>query len=185
MQTFSLYDGFPIQPATDLDIFLEMVAVGAQDECWLWVGRVTRKGYGISPMGIKERAAHRVSWILHKGPIGGFHVLHKCDNPSCVNPNHLFLGTHSDNMRDKCEKGRQPKGPTAPINLYPDRYEKFRKSGGNSRKLSAGDVAEIQALYLTVPTYDLCRKFRVSQSTICNAARGITYGDIAPSTAIC
>jgi hypothetical protein len=54
--------------------------------------------------------ASRAAYVLHKGPIGDLHVCHTCDNGLCVNPDHLFLGTHLDNMRDMIDKGRKPKG---------------------------------------------------------------------------
>lgn len=80
------------------------------ESCWLWIGYRSRRGYG-SIRGRPEikgmQQAHRASWEINRGPIPkGMHVLHRCDNTSCVNPDHLFLGTHGDNMRDMFAKGR-------------------------------------------------------------------------------
>jgi len=76
------------------------------------------KGYGHcggAMTGQRHIAAHRLSWILHKGPIpDALCVLHHCDTKSCTNPDHLFLGTHADNVADKVKKGRQAKGESAP-----------------------------------------------------------------------
>lgn len=76
-----------------------------EDGCWAWQGRLDTRGYGMFPR--HQLRAHRASYAVFKGAIpDGLHVLHSCDNPRCVNPGHLFLGTHQDNMRDKTLKGR-------------------------------------------------------------------------------
>ncbi len=74
--------------------------------CWLWLGRRDDEGYGrFKANGV--RLAHREFYLHHRGAIpDGHDVLHRCDTPACVNPNHLFTGTHADNMRDMIKKGR-------------------------------------------------------------------------------
>lgn len=75
--------------------------------CWLWEGATIRSGYGRHNINGVQMGAHRASWIIHNGDIpDGMHVCHKCDTPPCVNPDHLFLGTHADNMRDMQAKER-------------------------------------------------------------------------------
>jgi len=77
------------------------------DGCWIWNGPLFKSGYGRASSGKRKLRAHRASYELYVGPIlDGMHVLHDCDNPPCVRPSHLFLGTHLDNMRDMEAKGR-------------------------------------------------------------------------------
>ncbi len=95
------------------DSFPTLSKVDPVTKCWNWNGASTVQGYGQTVYEGKSILAHRLSWIIHFGEIPkgeGFHgtcVLHKCDNPSCVNPDHLFLGSNQDNMDDMKRKGRQ------------------------------------------------------------------------------
>lgn len=77
--------------------------------CWLWAASLRPvSGYGQLRIGASVKFAHRVSYALHRGPIpAGLFVCHHCDTPSCVNPDHLFLGTAKDNAQDSLRKGRQ------------------------------------------------------------------------------
>ena len=75
--------------------------------CWEFTGPRANYGYGKVGFADGMRAAHRISWEHHNGPIPvGMLVLHRCDNPPCVNPEHLWIGTQADNMRDMVAKGR-------------------------------------------------------------------------------
>ena len=96
--------------------FWSKVRCGTQDECWEWAGALSSKGYGhIGYLG-RVREAHVVSFIIANGPYpADLDVLHNCDNRRCVNPGHLRLGTHQDNMRDMKVRGRARNGTTGPI----------------------------------------------------------------------
>ena len=87
--------------------------------CWVWVGPTNDKGYGqirVGGRGSRCLLVHRLSWELHYGPIPpGMCVLHHCDNPPCVRPDHLFLGTLADNNRDMYRKGRDNNGQRAKL----------------------------------------------------------------------
>lgn len=81
--------------------------------CWLWTGCIidgTNNGYGQVSVSGKMKLVHRAYWEIINGPIPeGLFVLHTCDNPPCINPGHLFLGAHTDNMQDMIKKGRKSK----------------------------------------------------------------------------
>lgn len=95
-----------------------------EDECWEWSRCKNAGGYGIIEVNKKVLRANRVSWVIENGEIpNGLIVCHKCDNPSCCNPSHLFLGTHFDNAMDRTAKGRGPsnfgnKNPRAKLNEH-------------------------------------------------------------------
>lgn len=88
--------------------------VNKTDTCWLWTGRMNPvRGYGRCYYRKRDIDTHRIAWELTYGPIpDGLVVCHRCDNPPCVNPDHLFLGTQADNVADKVAKNRQAKGET-------------------------------------------------------------------------
>lgn len=120
--------------------------------CWIWVGARNSLGYGRAWDGSKERKAHRLSYELHCGPIpDGKVICHKCDNPPCVNPDHLFPGTQAENTADMFAKGRGviPK----PVGANHGRA-----------KLSDADVEEIRAS--TCKQRELAAQFGVTQACI-------------------
>lgn len=137
----------------------------ADDGCWLWLGGLNVTGYGVFDVSRQDRGhrAHRRSWELTNGPIpNGLHVLHKCDVRNCVNPSHLYLGTHQDNMRDRTERQRASSLSGAAGERH------------GFAKLTDADVAEIRRLK---SDEDLChsciaRRYSVSPSHISMIVRG-------------
>lgn len=97
-----------VRPGSEPERFWPKVEFIPFHECWEWTGSKDRDGYGLIGTDKGTRGAHRISYEISTGKHLGkeAHVLHKCDNPSCVNPQHLFSGSHSDNMQDKLKKGR-------------------------------------------------------------------------------
>ena len=97
-----------------LESFWSKVKKGGENECWIWEGAKEVAGYGymfVQRNPIKWKKAQVFSYEIHKGEIKkGLHVCHSCDNPPCVNPNHLWLGTTVDNIKDRDKKGRNNKG---------------------------------------------------------------------------
>jgi hypothetical protein len=110
--------------------------------CWLWTGDISGDGYPV--LHFRGRKMHRVSYTVFIGPIPiGLQVLHHCDTPICVNPEHLFLGTNADNVADKVRKGRQSR-------LYGKRNGMFGSKrigeGSAHHKLKEAQVREIHTL---------------------------------------
>lgn len=148
--------------------FFEKVSIDKDTECWNWVGGVrTVSGYGAFRFNGRQNSAHRVSWILHNGTIpDGLFVLHKCDNPACVNPSHLFLGTAQDNSNDMKNKGRSPRGERHGSHLHPERIARGEENGNS--KLTEKEVLEIRRLFASgkYRKIELSRKFGVDHKLI-------------------
>lgn len=154
--------------------------VKRSSRCWEWMGPRTQLGYGLSRIDGKCVTAARRAWHLVNGPIAdGLQVCHHCDNPPCVRPDHLFLGTAKDNMADRLRKGRRsvPQRMSAPKRRQ---IGVFGETHGRS-KLSAIDVQEIRRWYATgQPSMSqLARIYEVNISSICRIIRGRLWGHLA------
>lgn len=112
--------------------------------CWIWIGGCTSDGYGSFSAipGKQTMLAHRFSYQLHYGTLPDLEICHSCDNPPCVNPNHLFPGTHTQNMRDAVAKGRLGNG------------------------LSLEIAREIRALHRVLPNATIAERFNISESLV-------------------
>lgn len=147
------------------DRFWGKVAKRGPNECWPWQAYSQRGGYG--RIAVKDgraqpiQYAHRIAWELTHGDPGAAFVLHSCDNPSCCNPAHLFLGTQADNMRDRDVKGRQ-------------RPARGAKNG--MAKLSESRVAAIRRLKREGRSQRaIATRFGVSHSTVGDILRGQSW----------
>lgn len=137
----------------------------SEDICWEWRGHKDKGGYGILHHHGKNLRVHRVVYeIYYAEPLGELHCLHRCDNPSCVNPFHLFSGTNTDNVKDKVTKGRCYTG------------NQKGQSNGNS-KLTDSVVKEIRLLYnnRSYTTVQLGEKYGVHRATISYIVNNKTY----------
>jgi hypothetical protein len=124
--------------------------------CWIWIG-AARRGYAAMHPNL---SAARVSWVIHRGQVPRkLQILHRCDTPLCVNPDHLFLGTPFDNKRDCLSKGRHSFGEHRPL-----------------AKLTKTDVEKI--LRCNESSKQLATRFRVDPSTIHRIRKGITWKHI-------
>lgn len=126
------------------------------DDCWLWIGNCDTKGYGRIGLNYKTIKAHRVSYQIANGSLAdNLEVLHSCDNPPCVNPRHLSVGTQQDNMKDRERKGRA-------------NHATGEKHGRH--KLTDAQISEIRRLYAETDTtqralalqFDICHRHVVN-----------------------
>lgn len=129
--------------------------------CWDWPFKKTQKGYGQIRVNGKVVYAHRAQYEYHVGPIPeGMVIRHRCDNPSCVRPSHLELGTHKDNSMDAQERGRTARGS---------------RHGGS--RLTEAQVELIRTSPLQAK--DLARMLGVSDAAVCVARQGKSWGHVA------
>lgn len=146
--------------------------------CWIWTGYSPGKqGYGSLKVDGVAIKSHRYSWILHKGPIPkGMFVLHKCDTTRCVNPDHLFLGTHQDNVDDRSIKGRAAFGDRNGHSTKPG-CEKRGEDHGSS-VLTEKQVRSIRKEFVPRKYREakrVMRKYNISYATLYRIVRNITW----------
>ena len=139
-----------------MDRFWTKFAIGGPDDCWEWQANRHRQGYGFFGLDGRNQLAHRVSYFLTHGVTlpPSIKVLHKCDNPSCVNPNHLEAGTQADNCRDMIAKGRYV----------------------NASKLTAEQVRAIRKDPRTCS--EIASELGMSESGVYYARRGLNWKNI-------
>jgi len=152
--------------------FWANVEIKGQADCWEWKLSKTRKGYGQYRFNGVMMQTHRIAWALTNGDIPqGKLVCHKCDNPGCVNPLHLFLGTHFDNMADMVSKGRQIKGDIHPARMFKG---KVVGSKNGRSKITEDDADQIRQLYSMggIKQKELGEKFGINQRTVSTIVTG-------------
>lgn len=162
---------------TDEQVLASLAAKSAPipfSGCRIWMGSCAANGYGQIGYRGRNAYAHRVSWALHRGPVpAGLSVLHRCDIRCCVNPEHLFLGTARDNVRDMMKKDRHrmsaPTGNRNPIRLYPGLLAGERHG---MAKLTEKNVLEIRRRYAAGESQKrLAESFGVNQPHISRIVR--------------
>ncbi len=150
--------------------------------CWEWTGGKHPFGYGVFYLSGRLISAHRAAWLLSQGPIpDGLFICHRCDNPSCVRPDHLFTGTHRENMADMVGKNRWTPRPGRACgdrngtHTHPERV--VHGPACPWAKLTAKQVPEIRARYAAggVSQRELAREYGVSQVAIGKVIRLKTH----------
>ncbi len=171
----------PIPTEVDIQRFRSKIEVHGPDECWPWIAGRDIKGYGNFHLLGQNVQSHRLAFMLErKYDPQPLHVLHRCDNPPCVNPKHLFLGTTQDNTADRHSKGRDASGERSGAKLHPERWwqrgEFHRRPGA---KITEAQVREIRQLCERGIHRDIiASRFEISTSNVAMIVNGRTWKHI-------
>jgi hypothetical protein len=160
-------------PNTPSDFWRRVDTTG---DCWLWTGGVNRRGYGKITVGRKNYATHRYSWEITYGLIPDTKmVCHRCDRPACVKPDHLFLGSASDNIRDAAMKGRMASGDRNGSRLHPESLRRGEDSSVS--KLTADQVIAIYETYRSSKSLlnDVALEYGVGLLTVHRIVKGKSW----------
>jgi hypothetical protein len=145
----------------DEDTILNRVCAEPNSGCWIWDGARDGNGYGKVVIGGKHVKATRISWQVFRGPIpSGLYICHTCDNPTCVNPDHLYPGTPAQNSADAARRGRTASG----------------ERNANA-KLTRADVVAIRAAR-DIPRKDIALKYGVSDVLVGKIQRGLSWRSV-------
>lgn len=178
----------------EIAYFWSQVDIRANDECWRWTGGlfVERGNYGRAYIRREGFRAHRIAFFVHyRIDPQGFEVCHRCDNPPCCNPHHLFKGTQADNMADCKKKGRFPTGDQHWTAIYPEKVSHGPEHGqlikdnvprGEKRKLAKLKDADIPEIIRLVKEgavqHAVAKTYGVTDTVISRICRGIAYTNV-------
>lgn len=172
------YVTMPIFHQVDIERFWRNIHIGEKHECWPWKNSQFTGGYGQFKIDRKNLKSHRVAYYLHYGidPQSNL-ICHRCDNPVCCNPYHLFMGTEKDNMQDCLSKGRivSGRGESHGSKTHPERWARGERV--SSSKLTLDQVKEIRSLYAAgnITQDELSEQFGITRRGIGRIIKGDTW----------
>jgi hypothetical protein len=146
--------------------------------CWEWTGNREAKGYGRFGAENKMHKAHRFSYELHYGPIPeGKMIIHSCDNPPCINPDHISAGTCKDNSDDMISRNRavHNRGTKPHYKKHPEEIQRGERIG--THKVTESQIKQIRSLYASGGYYQhvIAKMFHISQTSVWRIVRDITW----------
>lgn len=171
----------PIPESTQARFWQKVDQSAGQDACWLWTTAHTHVGYGRFALTHQRTVyAHRLAYFLTYGEIPTDKIVcHRCDNPTCCNPAHLFVGTHKENVQDMIDKGRKPRGENHWTFRSPNSVARGERQG--SAKLSEEQVISLRTRYEAhdCERKELAAEFHIDVTHLWRIAKGRNWQHIS------